>query len=783
MKIKLLQGLLASTIALAASSYGASAPNENSAIGINLTGLNYWSPQWTLIDVIKHASNGSGTTWAYRSGAGWNNDQSTIDLDTNGWPRSLPHVDGDDKTLKTIIYQDNHDYKDGEYTILYDGEGEVSYDGVTYLPEKSSPGRHVVQLDPGRYFHVLIRETDPSSSGEYIRNIRVLVPGGLCDSVSTAYAESAADCDTPEDYAPFEDVYQNQTFHPLFLQDMSKFRSIRSMKMMAINKNGQSDWDSRASLNDATWSSEKGVPIEMVIGLSNKTQAEPWLNIPARANDSYMRQYAELVLDTLDSNLAINLELGNEIWNNAYPFVLDAIWMREQGLLEWPDADVTTFEYRLNYFGKRTAEMCAIWKDVFAGQAERVQCVMGGMAANSWVSDKALSCPLFAEEENGYPCARDMHSLTIAPYFGGHLKSDRYGSILTDWLSESDGGLTKMFEELNTGVLYDLVYDPTLPSWMLPPQFGALNQSREFSVDNKVVADEYGIALTAYEGGQHLTFEGNVADWRSEVNEQLFLAGNRDPRMGEVYIQNYTDWKDLGGELFMAFESTESFGSSGAFPLKEYQTQPMSETPKLAATLEFIDNNPCWWAGCERTTNAKDKLITQFVISATSTAENYGIHLGWSYANEDVSHFGIYHNGTYMGHAGADALSFDKAWLELRTLHTFKVQAMNGSDEILAESNEVVLMSGDSIAPSTPAGLTVVFDGAYGFNVSWNAASDNTGVEHYSVIVNGEHKLYVTGLSHADPYASQGGVSYQIVAYDHYGNASEPSDVVTGVMP
>jgi hypothetical protein len=73
------------------------------------------------------------------------------------------------------------------------------------------------------------------------------------------------------------------------------------------------------------------------------------------------------------------------------------------------------------------------------------------------------------------------------------------------------------------------------------------------------------------------------------------LPANRDPRMVDAYTAHLNDWKVAGGGLYVVFESTGRRGRFGAFPLKEYQTQAMEETPKLNAVEEFIASNACWW--------------------------------------------------------------------------------------------------------------------------------------------------------------------------------------------
>ena len=600
-------GLLSASLVVSWCAAAAPSPNQDSAFGINLNGVSYWSTQWALLDVMKHASNGTGALWSTTNAdtyAGNTGHQERLQLDDQGWPMTLPaRNDPDFHYVTTVIYQDNPHYSVGEYSILYDGEGELAYSGVTLLPEKSQPGHDVVELEADSFFHIQIRRTDPNQTGNYLRNIRVIVPGGLCGSAPTAYAEHAAQCETEEDFVPFEQIYQEQPFHPLFLKDLENYRSLRYMQALRTNVSELSNWQDRAPADYATWGTSLGIPYEMAVELSNWTLAEPWINVPARADDNYMLQLARLLKESLDPQLHIHVELGNEVWNSAYPYVLDANWMEQQGREVWPEAGVSAYEYRLNYFGRRSAEMCQIFKQEFGDQAERIDCVMGGFVAGAWTNEQILACPLWAAENNDQTCGSQMDSLAIGPYFGGYLHHDRYLDVWLGLLNDDPSAtMDFLFEEIFQGGLRDLTYDPELPDWSQAPVDGSLASVRQHVQENERVAEQYNLKLTAYEGGQHLTFAGNMADGREQINEQLFLAANRDERMGQAFTQHFDDWRQAGGTLYMVFEGTGRWGRFGAFPIKEYQLQPSSETPKLNATQAYISDYPCWWESCQRTT-------------------------------------------------------------------------------------------------------------------------------------------------------------------------------------
>jgi chitodextrinase len=86
----------------------------------------------------------------------------------------------------------------------------------------------------------------------------------------------------------------------------------------------------------------------------------------------------------------------------------------------------------------------------------------------------------------------------------------------------------------------------------------------------------------------------------------------------------------------------------------------------------------------------------------------------------------------------------------------------------------------DTIAPSTPAGLTASAVSSSRINLSWKAATDNVGVIRYRVYRNGVQVAYVPGTSDADTGLSPATTySYTVAAYDAAGNASAQSSAVS----
>ncbi len=501
-------------------------------LGTNLAEVADYSPQLPFVDLF-HSSR----TWITQcepvvdpgctvGNAFDTNEGHLIDLDEKGWVRSLPsRTSPVTYTTVATLWDLPDSFPPTRYVVLYDGKGVIEYRlGASKETGESRVGRDVVTLDPSKGAAVLrIVSTDPGQSGDYIRNIRVV-------------AEQ------------HEALHEAAIFSPYFLEKLEPYNALRFMDWMRTNNSVVSSWGQRSRPSDSRYSTQRGVPVETMIALANTTSKAPWFNMPHRATDHYVRAFAELVRDGLDRALPIFVEYSNEVWNPGFE---QGLWVEHQAKATWPGSSESGFTKRINFYGRRSAEICGVWRGVFGADAGRVTCVMGSQAANSWTASEALRCPLW---EQG-PCVdRGIGALAIAPYLGDYLgQQESYRQVLT-WTGAADGGLAKLFGELNFGGIL-----------AKGPLGGAFNQSMQWVRDNKEVAQQHGVLLIAYEGGQHLVGVGEAS--ANDELAQLFSRANRETQMGALYSRYLSGWESEGGGLFMHFTDIGSytrFGSWGA---------------------------------------------------------------------------------------------------------------------------------------------------------------------------------------------------------------------------
>jgi PA14 domain len=565
-------------------SYAPIGSNATSPIGSNLGAWRDWGTDQPFINLFK-TSRG----WITQAPGVWDTgEKAKLDLDANGWLRSLPVATDASvqyRTVTTVLLNGN-DLNGlrpgGDYVVLYEGEGVLSYSlGARKNTTLSRPGRDIITVDKnnGGGIQLTIAQTDPNHTGNYIRNIRVVSSGVVCDDDLLAFCLTATDptcgraaCRTTEA------AVNDRLLQPSYLRALAYYRAFRFMDPFSTNviDSGQPqlvNWADRATPGKARWIDQAGVPAEVAITLSNQMKTDAWLNMPHRASDDYIRQFAKLAHQTLEPARKVYVEYANEIWNTAFSA---GSWVEQQGLALWPGGTDSPYTKRINWYGKRSAEMCDIWKAEWKGDESRITCVVAAQSANTWTASAALDCSLWTA---GRPCqAHGLDALAIAPYFGHYLGNPSTEAEVAAWTDTVDGGLGKLFAELTAGGQISG-----------GPAGGALAQSRQWMQQYADLAKSRTLRLLAYEGGQHLVGVGNAAN--NPQLTSLFVSANRDPRMGDIYRQYLNHWRDItGGDLFVNFSTMGQYGRYGSWGALENMTQ--ISTPKYDALIKHIKANP-----------------------------------------------------------------------------------------------------------------------------------------------------------------------------------------------
>jgi hypothetical protein len=560
-----------------------------------------------------------------------------ITYDSNGWPTSIPascktQTNSLKQNATTILfrYLPDNSIPNGKYTVLYEGKGTLAYYGIaSKLAAESTLGRDVLNLQvqaAGSLLYntglrVYITATDPTDP---IRNIRIVMPGGICANNPTIRVDDATGC-APGQYQSFVDTLAANrnaiVFNPDYLRVLKDFRTLRMMNFMEASPRKDAcpsadpakttcllqerTWAQRAKMEDAVWGGSYltpalqryGVPLEVMVALANQLNVNPWFTMPHNANDDYVSQFATYVRDNLKPNLKAHIEYSNETWNGDY---LAGLYVRNRGLA----LSLGTSEYWAGtyYYAKRAVEIFKLWETVFNDNKRLVR-ILG--------TQQAVEAEYASRNMLAYADTKDhVDGLALAPYFWGC----RHREAGTNAKCQNTTTVPKVLAEAKT--LDDIfsVIDNTNDPY-------ALDAAIQMMQTHGKVAAEFDKALLAYEGGQHLTTNVPLGSTISAAQKsdltKLFADANRDPRMGERYTRLLSAWKNLDKsqvsvkqgsttvtkslnvQTFMLYTLPQSFHPWGNFGIKEGLLQARSSAPKYDAALQFQESQAkCWWNGC-----------------------------------------------------------------------------------------------------------------------------------------------------------------------------------------
>jgi len=481
-------------------------------------------------------------------------EQNLLDLDGNGWVRSLPMPqDSPIFTSVTSTWSLSSHFPQGRYVVLYDGEGRMKISGDLRMGYQRPGHIEFDLLSPKRNLKLQITQTDPRRNGNYIRNIRIVPKKNEKD-------------------------YMRRVFNPDYIARIRPMHVLRFMPWTNPRANVAVEWDQRAGIGEAHYTGDRGVPAERMVDLANAINAAPWLSIPYKASDDYMRQYARMVKHRLRKNQKVYVEYSNEVWNSIFPAATYAARKADR-LWKFPYPKVPAGKRRVllsaNWYAKRSVEMCKIWKNEFGSQRNRVKCVLGSLNSVPWVGKEILDCPLWKQ---AHGCGRYVDAYGIGPYFGDYIAKKENRATVKSWTRDADGGKARLFQEILHGGMLEK-----------SPPGGAMALVRDQIYANKKLADKYRLELIAYEAGQHLIRYDPPHTVKDPAVLNLFMSVQKDPRMRQAYQQYLQTWAQSGGGLLLHFYGIGEPEPKNFFGMLDSLQQQSS--PKYEALMDYLGSN------------------------------------------------------------------------------------------------------------------------------------------------------------------------------------------------
>ncbi len=327
--------------------------------GMNLGGINDWGREWPFTNLMKLCRPFMTGNDRWVSGGNNTWDTGLIDqvpCDENGYPLQLPLDFGlETNQIVHTGFASMFNLPLGNYTFLYDGEGEFSFTGnweVLY----HYPGRYVLNMTVNEEFHGI--RIQNSTLGNHARNFRLIK-------------------------SEFETIFFTEPFNPVWLDKLSNFATIRFMDWGCTNfHDNLTFWEDRSKASEYCYSHDRGVPYEVMIELCNKIDKNAWICVPHEASDDFIFQMAQLFRDTLEPELTLYVEYSNEIWNWIFPATHYCYNLSSEVDLSvpWPERIVPFVQNALDIFSS-----------VFSGEMDRLKRVVGVQAGWFDVGNRTIS--------------------------------------------------------------------------------------------------------------------------------------------------------------------------------------------------------------------------------------------------------------------------------------------------------------------------------------------------------------------------------------------------------
>ncbi|MBL0392012.1 hypothetical protein JJ685_12800 [Ramlibacter monticola] len=390
------------------------------------------------------------------------------------------------------------------------------------------------------------------------------------------------------------DVNDTQTFTSQFVQALAPFQVVRFMDFLRTNGNPVRTWAERTEPTSGTQVTPKGAAYEYAIQLANELGKDIWINVPALADDAYVRSLALLLKQRLALGRVVYVEYSNELWNFQFSQARDNM---NAAMAEAIAGDTTLTKgqsctqalfnassgecnpYWAGYYrvGKRTVRVARIFSEVFGAAAmnKQVRVVYATQFANPGVAEQVLKN---IATYRATPSSL-LYGVATAPYF-----------YLSPELANAPAATKdQVLHSLQTSLRTE-----DEPFFAAGVKENGLFVRRAYTGGNftgashKALADYYGLKSLAYEGGPDLG--------QSAANGAAKIAANRDPAMGELVKSEVGQWLGCGNDLFMYFSLSSAWDRYGYWGLTNDPSDLAGA--KYTAARDIANSARSAWTTC-----------------------------------------------------------------------------------------------------------------------------------------------------------------------------------------
>jgi putative intracellular protease/amidase len=516
------------------------------SVGMNLDWITDYAPAWVFKDAFQQSR-----TWQsqeFNTATRVTNFQSTrsVRTDANGWPTALDTwTNGvgqlvQQRAVAVMYLGTNGAHPAGVYHARWRGDAMLSFYGdARVLSQGVLPtGERFADLSVTPSNNGTFLRIDSMSSADPIRDLHVWLPDYNGQSFVGQVWHPG------DSFSPF---------HPLFVERLEPFDTIRFMQPSDTNTSDVVHWSDSRPLSyhrQSTFATDfqNGMSPEYMIELANELDANPWFNMPHAADDDYVRHFATLVRDALEPGRTAYVEWSNEVWNWA-PGFEGHYWARAQAAAEGIRIeDVVARETRRDF---------AIWSEVFAGQTDRLVRVVGGFTPGTgqygW-NNQVMS------RMNG-----EFDALAVAPYVAPPQ------TVRATYTSATTVDQVLADTRANIAPVADMVR-----------QDASLVRQYETRLGRD-------LKFLSYEGGTHLDVRGG------ESYQRAFFDAAADPRMYGVVSDYLTAMAEAGLDSLNYYKFTDRRVPAlmnSDFGTLNRTDQPLTTAHRYRALTDYIAAHP-----------------------------------------------------------------------------------------------------------------------------------------------------------------------------------------------
>ena len=492
-----------------------------SRLGVNLPPVFSYSRTPVFVDLLMRARRFGtpATPWDERALLG-----------TDGWPVG-------DFGVMLMTAQRGASYVAGRYQIVFRGKARVAL--------VASPGT----LGKARH--------DPATG---LTTQALDVPVGA-DQLALSFTGTGPGITDLKVIRPGYDASRPPVFTREFLAHLRPYKVLRLMDWLRTNNNPVSTWQQRSTPQSTHYASASGLPWEVIVELARATGKDLWINVPANADDDYVRALARLLHEHLPRTTRLYVEYSNEVWNGQFRQARDnaaaaaaAVAADPRSSLDYDGSgDRNKWAYRrIALRGKQISDLFrAEFGD--AAMMTRIRPIYATQVVNTYLTEIGLD---YLAAVHGPP-RRYFYGLAGAPYFNLGARQ------------QQDGLSTEQVLEAMSASIEAL------------PIVNRLEQ-------NLALANWHRLPFLAYEGGSDTFGDGSLATKKS---------ASMDSRM-EALCQRYlATWYAGGGGLFMWFTAGAGNWDTRYGTWELTTDLALSDTPKIRCLNSVLTGRPTSAAG------------------------------------------------------------------------------------------------------------------------------------------------------------------------------------------